>query len=191
MLYLNFLNYSVLQLLLLILLLQIILENGYKTYTVHMPDVLGEHERHPEYIRGRPHSSGILSLPYSYWSTSSGSSRQAKPYTIYIWAVFIFYWHFLSVSRSATSSGSVRSYRKSSYIWISASTFCCLPFCRQKYFSEKWSSSHCHTSISCRSRCLSIRWCYCSVWSICHGRLSRLCKHVSSRHCCSCWVSYS
>ena len=24
-----------------------------------MPDVLGEHERHPEYIRGRPHSSGI------------------------------------------------------------------------------------------------------------------------------------
>ena len=59
MLYLNFLNYSVLQLLLLILLPQIILENGHKTYTVHMPDVLGEHERHPEYIRGRPHSSGI------------------------------------------------------------------------------------------------------------------------------------
>ena len=62
MLYLNFLNYSGNKILLLILLLQIKIHHGYKTHTVHLPDVLGQHERPAEYRGRRFHPPGIYCL---------------------------------------------------------------------------------------------------------------------------------
>ena len=103
MLYQNFLNYSHPGILLLIHLLQILLDHGHKTYTVHMPDVLGQRKRAAEYSGRRYHTPGIHRLPVCSGLSVRVSADQ-RNYTSFIHEPYLYFTGVLYRDQAAVYS---------------------------------------------------------------------------------------